>query len=129
MSGGDVDKKPMVSVVEKTPMSNGVLPAPKGLPQGIPLEGGKILESATTQYPGQNARQLSASYRSSKTVSQKYTEYKNYLLSAGYKITEGSLTAPVRAIFGTKADANLSVAISRSDGTTLVQLSYLLKSL
>ena len=115
-------------VVENTSIVNGVTPAPRGFPQDIPLESGNLTESATTQYPRENARQLSVSYLSSKTIAQKYAEYKTYMSQAGYSLTEGNATASVRAIFGVKEDSNLSVAISSSKGKTLIQLSYLLKS-
>jgi len=117
---------PMV-VVENTPGVDGSLPVPAGFPQDIPIEQVGISESATTNYPDQNAKQLSVSYKSSKTITQKYAEYKTYLTQAGYGLTEGGANTPVRAIFGTKDSANLSVAISSSGGKTLVQISYLLK--
>jgi|SRR3989344_76235 len=124
------NQNPMRVVAESTPAVNGVLSVPKGFPQDIPMEKGGILESAISNYPDQNARQLSVSYISSKTVTQKYAEYKNYMVSSGYEIKEGgSVSSSVRAIFGTKSDVNFSVAISSSGGSTLVQLSYLLKSL
>ncbi len=121
------NQEPMIVVVENTPTVNGILPAPVGFPQVIPLERERILESATTEYPDQNARQLSVSYLSSRTIAQKYAEYKNYITASGYQITEGDASSPVRAIFGTKESANLSVVISRAEGKTLVQISYLLK--
>lgn len=127
VTGGN-DQEPMV-VVEKTPLVNGVLSIPTGFPEDIPIERSGILESATTQYPDQNAKQLSVSYRSSRTVTQKYAEYKNYISRAGYDVTEGDASSAVRSIFGTKEGANLSVVITSSRGRTLVQLSYLLKSL
>ena len=116
-------------IVETTKVVNGITPAPTGFPSDIPIEAGAILESNTTYYPDQNAEQLTLSYKSTKTVTQKYTEYKNYLTKAGYQITEGSSTSPVRAVFGTKPDVNLTVAVSSVDGRTLVQISYLIKSL
>lgn len=125
-TSGDAGSKPMLVEVENTQMINGILPEPQGFPRDIPLEKGVITESAVTSYPEQNAQQLSVSYKSSKTVNQKYTEYKNYMTKAGYIVTEGQAGSP-RAIFGTKADVNLSVVVSSRDGKTLVQLSYLLK--
>ena len=124
---GASDKSGTV-VVENTSLINGTLSLPAGFPQDIPLEKGNLIESATTYYPEQNVRQLSISYQSSKTVTQKYAEYKNYMAASGYKITEENTNAPVRAIFGVKEDRNLSVALSNREGKTLVQLSYLLKS-
>ena len=117
----------LVEMVENAPVVDGVISVPAGFPQDIPIEKAGIIESNTTNYPDQNAKQLSLSYKSSKTITQKYAEYKTYLVQAGYNLTEGGANTPVRAIFGTKADANLSVAISSSGGKTLVQLSYLLK--
>ena len=116
-----------VVMVENTPMVNGVLSAPTGFPQEIPLESGAIIESATTKYPGGIATQLSASYKSSKTLAQKYTEYKNYMTAAGYQITESGNGSTLKAIFGTDSNVNLSVVISSSIDGTLVQISYLLK--
>ncbi len=126
-SGGTNGESATV-VVKNTPMVNGVISVPVGFPQDIPLESDSLIESATTQYPGESIQQLSISYRSSKTITQKYTEYKDYMNQAGYSLTEGNKSAPVRAIFGTKENTNLSVAISSSEGKTLIQLSYLLKS-
>ena len=127
-TSGGTNGEPAIVVVKNTPMVNGIISVPVGFPQGIPLESGSLIESATTQYPGENVQQLSISYRSSKTIAQKYTEYKDYMNQAGYSLTEGNKSAPVRAIFGTKENTNLSVAISSSEGKTLIQLSYLLKS-
>ena len=126
-TSGGTNGEPATVVVKNTPMVNGIISVPVGFPQGIPLESGSLIESSTTQYPGENVQQLSISYRSSKTIAQKYTEYKDYMNQAGYSLTEGNKSAPVRAIFGTKENTNLSVAISSSEGKTLVQLSYLLK--
>ena len=121
------NQKPVMVVVKNTPMINGAVSAPVGFPQDVPLENGSLIESATTEYPRENAQQLSLSYQSSKTIAEKYAEYKKYMTASGYKITEGGTNSPVRAIFGTREDANLSVVISRAEGKTLVQLSYLLK--
>jgi len=115
-------------VVENTSRVDGVLPAPPGLPADLPIENDNIQESVTTRYPDQNAKQLSLSYLSSKTVAEKYAEYKTYMTQAGYDVTEGDPSLPLKAIFGTKTDANLSVAISSQDGQTVVQMAYLLKS-
>ena len=127
LTSGGANDKPAMVVVENTPVVNGILSVPAGFPPDIPLEKGKILESATTQYPEQNARQLSVSYQSSKTVAQKYAEYKTYMSQAGYTVTEGGSGSATKAVFGTQAKANLSVVVSSADGATLVQLSYLLK--
>ena len=120
-----------VVTVENTLMVGGILPLPTGFPQDIPLEEDEILESATTYYPNQNAKQLSVSYRSLKTITQKYVEYKAYMSQTGYKVAEDSpnSSSSVRTILGTKADTNLSVAISSMKGGTLVEISYLFKSL
>lgn len=115
--------------VENTPLVGGVLVAPPGFPQDIPIETGKILDSATTRYPEQNAEQLSVSYQSLKTVAQKFAEYKDYMNRAGYSVTEGDAGAPTRTLFGAKDKAGLSVTITSSGGKTVVQLSYLIKSL
>lgn len=123
------NEESMKVVVENTPMVNGSLSLPSGFPIDIPIEKGSVLESVTTSYPEQKAKQLSVSYKSAKTVTQKYTEYKDYMKTVGYELSEGNISSPVRAIFGTKKEANLSVAISSAGGKTLVQLSYLLKSL
>ena len=125
---GSTNHEPGTVVVENTSMINGTLSLPAGFPQDIPLEKGNLIESATTYYPEQNVRQLSISYQSSRTTTEKYAEYKNYMTASGYEITEEDTNAPVRAIFGVKEDRNLSVAISSREGKTLVQLSYLLKS-
>ena len=127
-TSGGTNGEPAIVVVKNTPMVNGIISVPVGFPQGIPLESGSLIESATTQYPGENFQQLSISYRSSKTIAQKYTEYKNYMERAGYQIRENTPTSSgTRAVFGTKEDANLSVVVSRAEGKTLIQLSYLLK--
>ncbi|OHA88642.1 MAG: hypothetical protein A3C70_03530 [Candidatus Zambryskibacteria bacterium RIFCSPHIGHO2_02_FULL_43_14] len=126
-SDNDGGSQEFTAVVENIPTVGGTLSVPAEFPADIPLENGAVLESAITRYPNQGAQQLSVNYRSSRTVAQKYAEYKNYMNQAGYEITEGATNTTVRAIFGTKSEANLSVAISSSGGRTLVQLSYLLK--
>lgn len=126
-TSNDVDGEQAMVVVGNTPMINGVVPAPAGFPQDIPLESGNLVESATTQYPREDARQLSLSYLSSKTMTQKYAEYKNYMEQTGYQITEGSAGSSLKTIWGTKENANLTVVVSSKEGKTLVQLSYLLK--
>ncbi|MDP3763951.1 MAG: hypothetical protein Q8Q92_04970 [bacterium] len=128
-SNGNTNDKSAIVMVENTLMTGGVLLAPAGFPQEIPLEGGEILESATTQYPEQNTKQLSVSYQSSKTITQKYAEYRDYMTASGYQITKEGAGSPAKIIFGTKNNADLSVVVSSSEGGTLVQLSYLLKSI
>lgn len=123
------NNSPATVVVENTPMVNGAISVPARFPRDIPIEKAGIIESATTEYPAQNAQQLSVSYRSSKTIAEKYAEYRDYMSRADYRVTEGQTGALPRAIFGAKADANLSVVISSANGKTLVQLSYLLKSI
>lgn len=138
LTSDSVDDRSATVIVENTPMVNGTFSVPTGFPLDIPLERDGILESATTRYPGQNARQSSISYRSSRTLAQKYTEYRDYMRQAGYQMTEGNTTspiknisgAPVRNIVGAKGSESLSVTItSHSDGGTIVQLYYLLTSL
>jgi len=121
------NQEPMVVEVIETPVVNGTLSTPTGFPQDIPIENGNITESTTTNYPEQNAQQLSLSYQSSQSVDSIYTAYMNYMSQAGYEITEGDASLPVRALFGTTADANLTVAISSMEDQTLVQISYLVK--
>lgn len=120
-------EQPRKIEVENTAMVNGFLPAPAGLPSDIPIEGDRVLESVTTKYPEQNAEQLSLNYQSQKSVAEKYAEYKQYMELAGYDVSEGDASSPVRALFGEKEDANLTVVISNSEEGTLVQLAYLLK--
>jgi hypothetical protein len=116
-----------VVLVENTPLVNGIVPIPAGFPSDIPLEADKVLESATTHYPNQNASQLSLNYQSSKTIAQKYAEYKAYMEQRGYQMTEDNTSSSVKSIFGIKDDTNLSVVISNTNEKTLVQLSYLIK--
>ncbi|MBI2065550.1 MAG: hypothetical protein HYT68_00555 [Candidatus Zambryskibacteria bacterium] len=116
-----------IVTVKNTPMVNGALPVPDGFPPEIPLESSVIVDSATTHYPEINALQLSVSYESQRTIAEKYAEYLSYMQQAGYEITEGDANAPVRAIFGTEEKTNLTVVVSDSANSTLVQISYLLK--
>ncbi len=119
---------PLEVSVTHTERVNGVLPPPPGFPSDIPVEKTDIRESATTQYPTLDAKQLSLNYQTSKTVAQKLTEYRDYMKKAGYSVSESSASAPVKALFGTKDDANLTVVISNAgSGKTLVQVAYLLK--
>lgn len=121
------ETKPLDVVVEHTQRVNGALPVPPNFPADIPVEKTDIIESATTEYPTLDAKQLSLNYMTSKTVAQKLAEYKDYMTKAGYTLTEGDPSSPVKALFGTKEDANLSVVISSQNGKTLVQVAYLLK--
>jgi len=113
-------------VVENTSVTGGVLSLPTGFPQDLPVEK-PLIESATTKYPDQNARQLSVSYQSKKQMAEKYAEYKEYLNKEGFSVTEGEANSGVRGLFGTKPEVNVSVVISSSRGETLVQISYLEK--
>ena len=110
-------------------MVEGRVLVPQGFPEDIPVEVESIFESATTRYPKQSAKQLSLSYKTSSTMVEKYTEYKNHLTNAGFTVREDSNHSSIRAIFGSRPDANLAVAISSFEGMTIVQLSYLVKSL
>lgn len=123
-----VDNTPEVVEIDNTEPINGVSQAPEGFPADIPIEQSNILESVTTNYPELGARQLSLTYESSQTVDEKYAEYKNYLTNAGYIVTEGDASSPVKAVFGTNDTANLSVVISSYGEKTRVQIAYLLKS-
>ena len=114
-------------VIQNTAMVGGSRSLPAGFPEEIPHEDENIIESAVSQYPGHSAKQLSLSYHSTKTVSANYTEFLNYMQKAGYKVTQGNSASPVRALFGTKSDADLSVVISGSTGQVLVQIAYLIK--
>ena len=71
-----------IAVVENLPIVQGKASVPQGFPIEIPIEKDRVFESANTLYPNQSAKQLSLSYNSSKTVAQKYTEYKEYLIKA-----------------------------------------------
>lgn len=126
---GNTDSLSAVVMVKNTPMVNGVLPIPQGFPEDIPLEDGEIVESSTTYYPDQNAKQLSVSYRSAKTMVEKYAEYKDYMNQAGWSVSEEDTSAQTKILLDVKGKANLSVVINSLDGKTLVELSYLLKSL
>ncbi|KKW02014.1 MAG: hypothetical protein UY36_C0013G0004 [Parcubacteria group bacterium GW2011_GWA1_49_11] len=126
-TSSNVGDEQVTVVVKNTPMVNGITSAPTGFPRDIPLESGNLTESATTQYPRENARQLSLSYLSLKTIAQKYAEYKNYMERTGYQITEGSTSSSLRTIWGAKQNVNLTVVVSGRENRTLVQLSYLLK--
>lgn len=122
---GNGNKKPVV-VVENSPMVNGMLSVPAGFPQDVPLEKGSVLESTTIHYPEQNAEQLHVSYQSSRTVAQKFAEYRDYMTTSGYKVTESGSSTSGGVISGTKGGTNLSVVINSSEGGTLVKLSYLI---
>lgn len=117
----------MEVVVEHTPRTNGVLPVPTEFPQDIPVEKTSIVESATSVFSDLNARQLTVSYQSKKTVGEKYTEYKNYMTEAGYTLSEGGTGANLKSVFGTKENINLTVVISKAEVGSLVQIAYLLK--
>lgn len=126
LSGENITNQEAPTVmVRLSPLVNGIPAIPQDFPQEIPLEAGKVTKSATTFYLDQNAKQLSLSYQSGKTVVQKYAEYKNYLTQAGYQVTEGDSKAPIRSIYGTKGRNNLSFVISTVTGGTLVQIAYL----
>jgi len=125
---GTNETTPMEVVVEHTQAVNGVLPAPKGFPTDIPIEKFGIIESAVTDFPTSNARQLTLSYRSKKTVALKYAEYKDYITKAGYTLSEGGTGPNLKYASGVKGDVSLSVVVSAAEGGSLVQIAYLLKS-
>lgn len=115
-----------VVTVRNTPMVDGTLPVPPGFPAEIPIETTEVLESATTYHPDQNATQLSLSYRSTKTILDKYKEYRDFMNQAGYNLTENSVSE-IKTLSGIKSDTSLSISMRNVDGETLVELSYLLK--
>lgn len=121
------ETEPLDVVVSYTERVNGVLPTPPGFPTDIPVEKTDVVESAVTDYPTLGAKQLSLNYQTSKTVAAKLAEYRDYMKKTGYTITESNPASPVKALFGTKEEANLSVVISSYNGKTLVQIAYLLK--
>lgn len=123
-----VTRAEAVVTVENTIMIHGVLSAPKEFPEDIPLEKEMILESATTNYPNKNTRQLSVAYKSSGTIMQKYLDYRNYMSQAGYNviIEEKDENSLARTVFGSKKNTNLSVVLSSLESGTLVELSYLI---
>ena len=125
--GDRTNKLSAVVMVENTPMVDGVLPIPRGFPLELSPERAEIVESATTYYPHQQAKQLSVSYLSSDTMQEKYNEYRSYMLQAGYNLTEGGKSSDTRTLSGDKGSSTLSITISNTDGKTLVELSYLSK--
>jgi hypothetical protein len=46
---------------------------------------------------------------------------------AGYEISETPAGSAVRGLFGRKDDAQLSVVVSLTNGSTLVQIAYVVK--
>jgi hypothetical protein len=111
-------------------MVDGVLPLPQGFPRDIPVETEEILESAVAHYPDLPAPQLYLRYSSAKSIAEKYAQYMDYMRRAGYAVTQHSTTSPAKEIVGTKPKegTNLSVVIRSAGGKTLVDLSYLLRS-
>ena len=116
----------MVVKVENTLAVDGVLSAPKGFPQDIPLESQKITDSAVTLYPHEHLKQLSLSYQSVKSMDQKYTEYVGFMRQAGYEIEKEQKLSTKGTISGKKEEAMLSVILEKGSGVgTLVQILYI----
>lgn len=115
----------VVEYTQKT--AEGLTPAPAGFPQDIPVEQEQIFESLSITYPGLSVKQLSVSYLTSKEVSEKYAEYRNYLTSAGYWLSEGISDPEMKSVTGVKEDSQLLVVVSNQGSGVMVQLAYLIK--
>ncbi len=127
MNTSGINGRASDAIVEGTPTVNGVLTVPVGLPEGLPIEEGNIVESVSTEYIEHNARQINVSYISAKTEAEVYDEYKKYVSENGYEVSEGDPSSAVRSITGKKENANLSVTVSTQEEGTLIQISYLMK--
>jgi hypothetical protein len=122
-----LEETPQEVVVEYTERDGGVLPPPAGLPSDIPIERDRIIESSVATLTVNQTKQISLSYQSSQTVVAKVQEYRSYMQRAGYEISETPAGSAVRGLFGRKDDAQLSVVVSLTNGSTLVQIAYVVK--
>jgi hypothetical protein len=121
------EERPQEVVLEMTERDGGVLPPPREFPADIPIETARITESSTATIPGTNIKQLTVSYTSTQTLAAKERAYRTYMQEKGFEISESPAGSPVRGLFGRKENADISVVLSSSSGTTLVQIAYILK--
>jgi hypothetical protein len=113
-----------VVLVENTREIHGVLPVPSGFPKDIPIENQNIVDSSTTYHPIEDIKQFYVSYLSEKGVAEKFNLYREYMIQAGYILSEEKSK---RSLSGTKGNSTLYVNLGERDGKTLVELSFLSK--
>ena len=97
---------------------------PQGFPSFIPIENTDVVESYSGQNQDPPLTQYTLTYRSTRTVTQKFNEYLNYLTNNGYTFAEGGRDSRNGYLSATKENDTLSVVVSRLGDKTLVQLSY-----
>ncbi|HEY4490191.1 MAG TPA: hypothetical protein VJC12_02985 [Candidatus Paceibacterota bacterium] len=99
---------------------------PSGFPRDIPIETKEIFISDTKVYTDRtpNVTLYTVNYRTDKSVSVKYSEYLNYMTKALYSFEQNGKDEKNHALYGSKSGNTLLVAISNTEGKTVVQIVY-----
>jgi hypothetical protein len=102
------------------------LKVPAGFPASIPIEQANVTESYRAVYTEHNAVQYSVSYTSVKSKDALWDMYNSYLKSEGYLAEQGTSKSQGQHI-ATKDGDTMSIVISTRGGSSLVQLSLLVR--
>lgn len=98
---------------------------PQGFPAFIPVETKDAFESYSASYPERKITQYTVSYKTSKTVSEKYDEYLSFMTKNGFTFSNDGQNKETGTLYGTKNGDDLLVVVSKSEDKTSVQISYL----
>lgn len=127
---GKIDKPEVTKenvVVSKVDLNSasGKDKLPQGFPTFIPVETSDAFESYSASYPERKLTQYTVSYKTSKSVADKYDEYLSFMTKNGFTFTRDGQNKVAGTLYGTKNGDDLLVVVSKSDDKTSVQISYL----
>jgi hypothetical protein len=115
--------------VDLSQTKTGVDRLPQGFPTGIPVETQDVFVSDTKSYPDRTPPEVmyTVNYRTTKSVSDKYTQYLDYMTKNNYVFGANGKDSKNHVLYGTKGTASLLVSVFSNSGKTVVQLVYLVK--
>ena len=98
---------------------------PSGFPSDIIVDTASIVQSYTANFPDRKISQHTLSYISEKPAKTVFTEYLDSLKKVGFQFAPNGIDEGNMALYGSREGNDLSVVISKSNGQTLVQITYL----
>ena len=116
---------PMNVETTVTPFEDGVLSAPEGFPEEIPVEDENIVQSETSTFADWSAVKRSVMYHSEESIESKHGEYRSFMESSGYSVTETKGENGLVTLTGDKDGENLSVTITLWEEFTRVFITHL----
>lgn len=109
-------------IIEDTVATLGSLQVPPGFPAQIPVETENLLEGFKVTYLERQLVEFSLKYESSLTPENKWSEYMEYMTSAGYEIDDTGVSNG--RLTGANGSNSLLVGIALEGGRTIVRLKY-----